>query len=182
MAIRLSGNSYGQLLGIWAILHETKRGDVTITKQILKITNILIDSVAWVGSLGCSKPLHCIASQVCTCGEGVDVNQTRLANPNKTVVAWKLWYWSCSFFECQHNESGCMLFAHLLYFLRRGLVNIEDMEIDQVLHSIVSTTDPKPATVIAGGNKVDLKLSAKEYKDFTKTYSTGKACCVRVTR
>ena len=46
MAIRLSGNSYGQLLGIWAISHETKRGDVTITKQILKITNILVDSVA----------------------------------------------------------------------------------------------------------------------------------------
>ena len=42
MAIRLSGNSYG----IWAILHETKRGDVTITKQILKITNILVDVVA----------------------------------------------------------------------------------------------------------------------------------------
>ena len=56
------------------------------------------------------------------------------------------------------------------------------MEIDQVIHAIVSTTVPKPVTVIAGGNKVDLKLSAKEYKDFTKTHSTGKACCVRVTR
>ena len=61
-------------------------------------------------------------------------------------------------------------------------MNIEDMEIDQVIHAIVSTTVPKPVTVIAGGNKVDLKLSAKEYKDFTKTHSTGKACCVRVTR
>ena len=102
MAIRLSGNSYGQLLGIWAILHETKRGQVTITKQILKITNILVDVVPWVGSLGWSKPLHSIASnccQVCTCGEGVDVNQARLANPDKTVMAWKLWYGSCSYFR-----------------------------------------------------------------------------------